>query len=62
MVINVGAFVGGAVALDLSRLADIRFVALKVCYSIPGYADLDRETKNNVYDLVRDDIEKSFQG
>ena len=60
MVVNVGVFAGPVVAADLSRLADIRFITLKLCYSIPGYADLDREAKNNIYDLMRKEIEKNF--
>lgn len=37
---------------DLTRLRDPRLVALKLAYSIPGYADADLKTKNFIYDAI----------
>lgn len=37
---------------DLTRLRDPRLIALKLAYSIPGYADADLETKNFIYDAI----------
>ena len=37
---------------DLTRLHDPRLVALKLAYSIPGYADADLKTKNFIYDAI----------
>ena len=37
---------------DMTRLRDPRLVALKLAYSIPGYADADLKTKNFIYDAI----------
>lgn len=37
---------------SLDRLHDPRMITLRLLYSVPGYAEADRETKNAVYDMA----------
>ena len=45
-------------AQELVKLDDIRLIALKIAYSIPGYAEAGRETKNFIYDAIKDALTK----
>lgn len=47
-----------ALMQDLMKLDDIRLMALKIAYSIPGYAEAGRETKNFIYDAIKDALTK----
>lgn len=40
-------------AQELNELAIIRSRALDICYSIPHYEELEIETKNTIYDIVK---------
>ena len=48
----VAAFTQEKMRRDLMKLSDPRMITLKVLYSIPGFSDASRETKNYVYDVV----------
>lgn len=39
-------------ARSLDRLHDPRMITLRLLYSVPGYAEADREMKNAVYDMA----------
>lgn len=52
----VAAFTQEEVLRSLQWLPDPRLVSLKLAYSIPGYADATRETKNYVYDAIRNKV------
>lgn len=41
------------IAQELNDLAIIRSKALDICYSIPHYEELETETKNTIYDIVK---------
>lgn len=41
------------IAQELNDLAIIRNKTLDVCYSIPHYEELETETKNAIYDIVK---------
>lgn len=41
---------------DLNKLFSIRNMALELCYSIAGYEDSSRETRNYIYDNIRNTL------
>ena len=41
------------IAQELNDLAIIRNKTLDICYSIPYYKELETETKNAIYDIVK---------
>ena len=59
MIISVAEYVKNNRVREAVRRSDnIRRRTLDKCYSIPGYADLPRKVRNEVYDTVRLMIEK----
>jgi hypothetical protein len=47
---------------SLQRFRDPRLIALKLVYTIPGYADASLETKNYIYDLVSAKVRSLIDG
>lgn len=63
MVINIAAFVDDPIIKnDLLFYSGLRSFTLDLCFSLPGYNDLKLKEKNNIYDMVRNEIEKSLNG
>ena len=44
----------------IRRNDNIRTATLDICYQIPGYAQLTRPEKNQIYDRIRQEIEKAW--
>lgn len=45
----------------LLRGSEIRVLALDILYGIPGYTELPRTEKNNVYDLVIKELDRRLK-
>jgi hypothetical protein len=42
----------------IRRSDNIRTATLNICYSIPGYAQLTRPEKNQIYDRIRQEVKR----
>lgn len=55
MVLSISNFAGSLnEKAELDKLFNIRNTALELCYTIAGYKNSSRETRNYIYDNVRD--------